>query len=493
MHAFDFASRATKGARDYQEDSSAFWPAGKSSVGAAQPASADRLVAVLADGMGGHTAGALASRMVCESFVSAYAGFNGSRPERLLDALRSANDAIAAKVEANPVLSGMGSTLVAAALSDEGVEWVSVGDSPLLLYRRGEIAHLNEDHSLAPELDRLAALGRMTVDQAKADPRRHMLRSAVTGEELDLVDVSRRPLVLEEGDYVILASDGLHTLETPEIERIVSAYAADGAEAVAGALIRAVEAMRDPHQDNTTVMAVRPLAKQPWRWLTGSPPNRPFVPLMFLPRPSRLGIACMHILGAAMYGQISTLAFVGIEARPVEVQVRISPGQQAFVIVGLPDKAVAESRERVRNALHAVGLGMPYKHVTVNLAPADLPKEGSQFDLPILLAMMVAMQAIAPDAVAGIRRNRRAGTRRIDPLRSRRAASRHRRQRHGQGAHLPARVRRRKLPGPARTSTSWRRRICCRSSITSRVCRRLSRPKPNLDRESGADAGSSPT
>ena len=102
-----------------------------------------------------------------------------------------------------------------------------------------------------------------------------------------------------------------------------------------------------------------------------------------------------------MYGQISTLAFVGIEARPVEVQVRITPGRTAFVIVGLPDKAVAESCERVRNALHAVGLGMPYRHVTVNLAPADLPKEGSQFDLPIVLAMMVAMEAIAPDAVAG--------------------------------------------------------------------------------------------
>jgi magnesium chelatase family protein len=101
-----------------------------------------------------------------------------------------------------------------------------------------------------------------------------------------------------------------------------------------------------------------------------------------------------------MYGQISTLAFVGIEARPVEVQVRITPGQTALVIVGLPDKAVAESRERVRNALHAIGLRMPYRHVTVNLAPADLPKEGSQFDLPIVLAMMVAMEAIAPDAIA---------------------------------------------------------------------------------------------
>lgn len=102
-----------------------------------------------------------------------------------------------------------------------------------------------------------------------------------------------------------------------------------------------------------------------------------------------------------MYAQISTLAFVGIEARAVEVQVRITPGAPAFAIVGLPDKAVAESRERVRNALHAVGLGLPYKHLTVNLAPADLPKEGSHFDLPIALALMAAMGAIAPDAIAG--------------------------------------------------------------------------------------------
>jgi magnesium chelatase family protein len=102
-----------------------------------------------------------------------------------------------------------------------------------------------------------------------------------------------------------------------------------------------------------------------------------------------------------MYGQISTVAFVGIEAKAVEVQVRISGGQHAFAIVGLPDKAVAESRERVRNALHAVGLGLPFKHITVNLAPADLPKEGSHFDLPIALAMMVAMGAISPDAIEG--------------------------------------------------------------------------------------------
>ncbi|MEQ8824591.1 MAG: YifB family Mg chelatase-like AAA ATPase [Filomicrobium sp.] len=101
-----------------------------------------------------------------------------------------------------------------------------------------------------------------------------------------------------------------------------------------------------------------------------------------------------------MYAQISTLAFVGVEARAVEVQVRITPGQQAFMIVGLPDKAVAESRKRVRNALHAVGLGLPYKHLTVNLAPADLPKEGSHYDLAIALALMAAMGAIAPEAIS---------------------------------------------------------------------------------------------
>src|SRR5215470_8212761 len=101
-----------------------------------------------------------------------------------------------------------------------------------------------------------------------------------------------------------------------------------------------------------------------------------------------------------MYGTIATVAFVGVEARPVEVQVRVTPGRQTFAIVGLPDKAVAESSERIRNALHAVGLGLPYKHITVNLAPADLPKEGSHFDLPIVLAMMSAMEAVAPDAIA---------------------------------------------------------------------------------------------
>ena len=102
-----------------------------------------------------------------------------------------------------------------------------------------------------------------------------------------------------------------------------------------------------------------------------------------------------------IYWQIATVAFVGIEARPVQVEVQITSGQHNFAIVGLPDKAVAESRERVRNALYAVGLGLPWTRITVNLAPADLPKEGSHFDLPIALALLVAMEAVSPDAING--------------------------------------------------------------------------------------------
>jgi len=102
-----------------------------------------------------------------------------------------------------------------------------------------------------------------------------------------------------------------------------------------------------------------------------------------------------------MVSRVQTIAFQGIEAVPVDVQVMIGPGKMNMHIVGLPDKAVAESRERVQAALHASGLSMPPKKVTVNLAPADLPKEGSHYDLPIALGLMAALGAIPGDALAG--------------------------------------------------------------------------------------------
>ncbi len=100
-----------------------------------------------------------------------------------------------------------------------------------------------------------------------------------------------------------------------------------------------------------------------------------------------------------MVARIKTVAFVGMEATDIDIQVRISSGLPSFQIVGLADKAVAESRDRIRNAIESLGLSMPAKRITVNLSPADLQKEGSHYDLPIALAVLAAMEVIPFEAI----------------------------------------------------------------------------------------------
>lgn len=101
-----------------------------------------------------------------------------------------------------------------------------------------------------------------------------------------------------------------------------------------------------------------------------------------------------------MVARINTVTFEGVDVQPVDVQVQIAKGMPSFSIVGLPDKAVAESKERVRSALHALGISMPSKRVTINLAPADIAKEGSHYDLPIALGLLAAMDILPADTLA---------------------------------------------------------------------------------------------
>ncbi len=227
-----------------------------------QPLDAGRLLAVLADGMGGHIGGSTASLLACEAFIAAFTGAQGNIVPRLHHALDQANAAIARKVDERPMFSGMGSTLVGAHFGPEGLEWVSVGDSPLYLYRSGAITLINEDHSMAPEIDRLAEAGRITWEMARNDPRRHYLRSAVTGGEMELIDLSRQPLELVAGDVVILASDGIHTLPMQRIASELRVLEGERdlsltAERICARLISAVEEARETYQDNTTVVVVR--------------------------------------------------------------------------------------------------------------------------------------------------------------------------------------------------------------------------------------------
>ena len=261
LTGFTYAAGALQGARDNQEDACQFaevdragtLPLGRS--GGVRRSST--LLAVLADGMGGHAGGAEASRAACMAFVAAYEGSEGPLGERLAGALDTSNRAISAALARDRSLAGMGSTLIAAAFTPAGIGWVSVGDSRLLLFRNDKLYQLNEDHSLAPVLDGLAALGEMTAAEAGAHPRRHFLRAALTGGVIELVDLRQSAFLLCDGDWVLLASDGIESLSDPELADVLATHAANEPDAMVAAVLAAVEAIAEPAQDNATVMAVR--------------------------------------------------------------------------------------------------------------------------------------------------------------------------------------------------------------------------------------------
>ena len=256
MNAFDRCSAALQstGKREYQEDSFGLLDGRDLGLDDSEHA-----VLLVADGMGGHVGGAMASGILSKTFVEAYPRSSGPIVERLRQCLDEANDAIASAVDENPALASMGSTLVAAVVSSEGLHWISVGDSPLWLFREGELERLNADHSMASELAELVAEGRMTTEEAAQDPRRNMLNSAVMGYGIEMIDVSEQPVAVEKGDRVVLASDGLLTLSEQEIAEILEKTRDAPLEDSAAALIQAVEEAGRPYQDNTTVLLYEPV------------------------------------------------------------------------------------------------------------------------------------------------------------------------------------------------------------------------------------------
>jgi protein phosphatase len=257
---FRHASRAILGTRDFQEDACAFaFPDARALyfTTSGKVNGTGELLAVLADGMGGHVAGAEAARTACRAFIEAYAE-EREAGGRLKTALERSNAAIGSAVSSDPRLEGMGSTLLAVAFGEGGLTWVSVGDSPLYLFRSRHLYQLNQDHSLAPVLDQLAAKGEIDETAALQHPRRHYLRSALTGSGIELVDLRDNLFALKPGDWVLLASDGIDTLEPGLMADILALHADADPDTVARALIEAIEAAGDPAQDNTTIMAVKP-------------------------------------------------------------------------------------------------------------------------------------------------------------------------------------------------------------------------------------------
>ncbi|MDG4553122.1 MAG: protein phosphatase 2C domain-containing protein [Candidatus Competibacter sp.] len=211
------------------------------------------LLLVLADGMGGEQGGARASALTIRDFIETYDTVPAvTIPERLERTLAYVNQRMALEVASDPErLEGMGCTLLAVVLAEEGLYWISVGDSPLWLWRRGRLHRLNQDHAYRSILAAQVSAGEISAADAARHPSRNALVSAVTGGEVELVDLPRQSYPLRCGDQILLASDGLLTLSESKIAALLAS--ARGREPCRR-LLAAVEALRSPHQDNMTVL-----------------------------------------------------------------------------------------------------------------------------------------------------------------------------------------------------------------------------------------------
>ena len=243
----DFDQRDFIGDRELQEDYAEACLINNSS----------ELLLVLADGMGGHASGEVASKKSVDTFLKTYEDFPSKAiSSKLGAALQQANNEIAQSIQNSPALDGMGCTLVGVHVGSQGLQWISVGDSPLFLYRRGKLYRLNQDHSMAPVIEKSLQEGKISKEEAKNHPHRNALRSAVTGGELSLIDTPSSPYVIQDRDVIVLASDGILSLSDYEIIEQIEANNQLTAENIAGALIAAVKAKRRPKQDNTTVQVL---------------------------------------------------------------------------------------------------------------------------------------------------------------------------------------------------------------------------------------------
>ncbi len=245
-YSFDIAGGQIDGARDYQEDAFLITHLGEKAGGGS--------LVIVADGMGGHAAGNVASNLAVQAFNRHISSNYPSDdvPGTLHAGVLKANAAIAETVRETAALKGMGCTFVCAIVADKYLRWVSVGDSNLYLLRDGQLRKKNADHSYGGFLDRMAAEGK--VVEPEPGFSRNMLMSALTGEDIADIDCPETPLELQPGDRIIIASDGLDTLSDATVAFLSGS--APAAREYVDALLQGVADEKLPRQDNTTVVVI---------------------------------------------------------------------------------------------------------------------------------------------------------------------------------------------------------------------------------------------
>ena len=216
---------------------------------------------VLADGMGGHIGGSVASQTAVDSVKLVVEGRDSCNERTLRDALSSANLNIAECLKVDADLKGMGTTLVVVIIINDYIYWVSVGDSPLLaIDNNNDIRLLNEDHSMRPVLEELVESGVMTKDNPDYRKKVTQLRSALIGKNVELYDLNIEGAALADFQYLVLSTDGIDTLSREEVKAITINSAEKGTKEIASQLINAIDSKGSLKQDNTTLIVINPTA-----------------------------------------------------------------------------------------------------------------------------------------------------------------------------------------------------------------------------------------
>jgi PPM family protein phosphatase len=251
---YDVASGISQGARDYQEDA----------ITADFPVGAEAGFVVLADGMGGHAAGDVASKVVLTEVYSELKfhfadveAFEGKAPEVLRGIADQANVTLREHTRNHPETAGMGATLVVPCLIENRLWWISVGDSPLFLYRGGKLVQLNEDHSMAPQIDFMVKSGMMSAQDGANHPDRNCLISVLMGGRIPRIDCPTKPYDLMSGDILVCSSDGLQFLTDAQIEKVLTKYRKTRSTEIAERLLDELGKLGDPDQDNICFTVIK--------------------------------------------------------------------------------------------------------------------------------------------------------------------------------------------------------------------------------------------
>lgn len=330
---------------------------------------------VIADGMGGHAAGNVASQTATKAFLAACLNLDPDDPDLLGKALDSANAKLGEKVASDSALEGMGCTLIGLQLNERGdaFRWISVGDSLLLAITADGIHRLNEDHSFREDIARITESG----GDASGLPSGNVLRSAVMGDAIPLVDDHSAWRKFADGETLVLATDGLDTLSNDQIASIVRA--APGAADAAKELIKAVETADKPRQDNTTVVVMR-----------GPPARAKAAPVAAGAAPKKRGMST---------GMLATMLVAGLllGGAAVWAAIMLSKGEMRLGVGG-PSNGSAAVDDSVDDGPAGNDSALEAANRRARAAEADAAKADAKVDAISAAGATAPKKAVAPVA-----------------------------------------------------------------------------------------------